>query len=209
MNQLPRHVVQMTSPARPRTPSRPVRVVLLGHHGVGKTTTGRALAAQLGVPFHEEIGRLLAEDPSWRAGDGGVELAQPAFDDEVFRRELARDAQAPKLRIVETWHPGNLAYAEARSPAVARRRLPSVELATRNGRTLVVPLVAPPTVLAARQSEPGPITFYQAVTTRSLTWAAHLGLEILPAVSTHNQTPDSVARSIVATLGSLPWTASI
>lgn len=191
-----------------RAPPRAVTIVLLGHHGVGKTTTGLRLASMLAVPFDEEIGRVLASDPTWRALDSSAENAQPDFDAEVFRRELTRDALAPRLRIVETWHPGNLAYADARSPRVAERNVAAVRAAAARGRTLVVPLTASPTVLAARQSEPGSLSFFQAIADRSIEWARRLGLEILPPHSTDDQTPDAVARAILTNLGSLAWTAS-
>ncbi len=41
-------------------------IILIGPHGVGKTSLGRALSARLEIPFHHELGRELAEDTEWR-----------------------------------------------------------------------------------------------------------------------------------------------
>ena len=74
--------------------------------------------------------------------------------------ETARDArhgQGGGTRIVETWHPGNLAYAEARSPEVAPRW--GDRLRHHAGRTpglLVVPLVIDRATIQDRLTEQGP-----------------------------------------------------
>ncbi len=170
-------------------------VVLIGPHGVGKTTTGRRLSALLDVPFHPELGELLAR----RARPLGHTAAdsQVAFDDELFTAELARDATWGGNRIVETWHPGNLAYAGRRSPEVVARTLDAVTASCRRGPTVVVPLVARRDTLAGRQHEPGPLEFFEAVGKDASIWAARLGLPILEPVSTDDD-PEATALRVAA-----------
>lgn len=100
-------------------------VVLNGIHGSGKTTLGTLLAESEGVRFYHEIGgelRKLSTDNALQSGD--------SFDREVMRREVGRDVEihaSPGLAVVETWHPGNLAYARIRSPKVYEQYLRQFE----------------------------------------------------------------------------------
>lgn len=137
-------------------------VVLVGPHGAGKTTLGSELAALTGWTFHDEIGRRLAEDPRARPAGVTPEDAQQQFDDEVFRRERARDLAWSKdqPRIVETWHPGNLAYAACRSPSVCEAWAPRLRRAIDWSRVWVVPVRASVEVLASRRNEPGDLAFF-------------------------------------------------
>ena len=123
-------------------------VMLIGPHGVGKTSLGRALAKELGIPFHDEIGWRLANDPAFRSSVTHASDAQDRFDEEVFRLELARDRDFRRPRIVESWHPGNLAYAACRSPAVVERFLPQIEEVCIRPLVVVIPLTAPEEILA-------------------------------------------------------------
>lgn len=138
-----------------------VTLVLLGPHGSGKTTLGRELSRVLGWPFDEEIGKrlraeVLAKDPSAHAA-----VPQPAFDERVIAEEIRRDAGRDKEaghRIVETWHPGNLAFAESRSPEVAERwRVTLRDIACRMAGVLMVPLVVRPATVRERLTGPGPL----------------------------------------------------
>lgn len=87
-------------------------------------------------------------------------MRQPDFDEAVFRAELRRDRESPGPRVVETWHPGNLAYALGRSPEAAEAWKPRLREQCRRlgGTVLVVPLRIRPETLRARQTEPGPGT---------------------------------------------------
>lgn len=156
-------------------------IVLVGMHGAGKTTLGRALAATLGVPFHEEIGRRLAEDPRMRPAGRTAEDPQGAFDEAVFREELARDAawEPGAPRVVETWHPGNLAYAVRRSPDVACRLLARFGPAP---GVRVLPVRVPVEIAHSRRSEPGDLDFFARVGREAEGWARRLGLVVLEPV---------------------------
>ncbi len=188
-------------------------LILVGPHGVGKSTLGPMLAHRLGLPFHPELGRALAEDAAWRPVGTTAADAATAFDRELFVRELARDAQAPSNRIVETWHPGNLAFATGRSPAEALRWLPALRAACVVPDAWVLPLMASPATLRARQTEIGDPEFFHAVGEAAITWAAELGLRMLPPLWTDRASPsllaDRVARQLARRrrLTSLPLSA--
>jgi hypothetical protein len=149
-------------------------IVLLGPHGAGKTTLGKRLAAALGVPFHDEVGGRLRLEPSWRPEGTLASDPQACFDEAVFHEESERDlawlASGGGLRVVETWHPGNLAYACRRSPAVAARYLPVVSALVPRARPLCVWICPPWDVLEARRSEPGSLDFFLEVGRACLDW---------------------------------------
>lgn len=80
----------------------PSRVVLLGPEGATTRALGARVAERLGLPFH-----------------AALEVSSAAQDEEVMWRELGRDAASAGARVIEGWHPNNLALAEQRSPRVA------------------------------------------------------------------------------------------
>lgn len=181
-------------------------IVLVGPHGAGKTTLGRLLSARLGVAFEHEIGAelrraQLAVDPTRHAM-----RTQESFDAEVMRRELARDAEHGHgaLRVVETWHPGNLAYAAQRSPETARvyrARLDALPAAWRRS-VVVQPLTLRECTAMARLSEPGPdpralIEFFRAVGDEAVRVARALGVTVLPPLATDDAPPEALAGEVM------------
>lgn len=177
-------------------------VVLLGCHGAGKTSLGRALGRELRWPFHEELGRLLAADPGLRPPHGSAEDAQQSFDDAVFSQELRRDlGWAPgSPRLVETWHPGNLAYAHHRGSRIADKMQDEIEKNCAAFSPVVLPVLAPRDVLARRQSEPGDLHFFLSVAGSALAWAERLRIPVLPPVWTHLDTPSALASTVARQL---------
>ena len=107
----------MQSESTNRLPGKPTIVCLLGIHTSGKTTIGEKLHL-LGLPYYPEIGNELIQT---------VDFSSPEtvewFDREIMKRELERDNSFLSLgveaAVVETWHVGNIAYAEIRTPSVA------------------------------------------------------------------------------------------
>lgn len=175
-------------------------LALLGPHGAGKTTLGQALARRMAVPFDDELGRRLATVQ--RPATISATAAQPSFDDAVLEAELARDVACPDgaLRVVETWHPGNLGFTSLRSP----ERLPDHAARVRrhlHGReALVVVLWAPRPVLRARQSEAAPLSFFLDVSRRAERFARHLGLPLLARLRTDVESAEALADRLIALL---------
>ena len=171
-------------------------LVLLGAHAAGKSTAGESLARLARVPFDDEIGKRLAFDPAWALGREADERAAD-FDREVFAREIARDAMARGPRIVESWHPGNLAYAEVRNEALVA---PLFAQARRSGRgrcAVAVYLLADDATRRRRATEAGDPAFFGRVARRSLHWCGRLGIPVVGTIDTSNACPITVARSVL------------
>lgn len=177
-------------------------LILVGPHGVGKTTIGRALSKEFSIPFDEELGKQLASVPSLRPEGISASSYQPAFDRVVTELEILRDRSAPRSawRIVETWHPGNLAYAHARSPGVVPSILKRIREVTRFSEAVVLPLVASEHTLAQRQTLPEGPLFYSKIAQLSLYWAKRLELSILPEMNVDEAPAEELVWDIADTL---------
>lgn len=101
-------------------------IVLNGKHQAGKTTLGTMLLEKSDkFKFFPEIGGQLRNEVQYNS----LSSSEP-FDREVMRRELERSQeilQCQKIPVVETWHPGNIAYAEQRSPLMVPEYLRKAE----------------------------------------------------------------------------------
>jgi len=168
-------------------------LVIVGPHGSGKSTLGRRVAAYLGWRFDPELGEELRLKTLRMDRTAHAQRPQPAFDAEVLSRELARDREARggPPRVVETWHPGNLAYAALRSPDVAQTygQLVCPTLEALGAAVVVQPLSISLETLEKRCHEPGPedptfIAWLHQVGISSSAHAHALGLEVLPALET-------------------------
>jgi dephospho-CoA kinase len=126
-----------------RMPRHRPLVVIVGVHGAGKTTSATFLS-ELGYLPHLELGwvcrqELLRDDP------GAITLRGEDlewFDEKILALELQRDrfvAEASGLaHCIETWHVGNLAYAQLRSPRLVPRFEEALEAQARAMRPFVV-----------------------------------------------------------------------
>lgn len=176
-------------------------IAITGCHGAGKTTIGTLVARALRLPFHDEVGRRLASDPLERPMGVTAATACDAFDEHVFRAEVERDVEwVGRARVVESWHPGNLAYAMVRNSDVAARWLPELRRRA-STRAVVVQVCASDRVLRARQSEPGPVEFFLEVADKISSATRSLGMVEPIRVATDADSPLLVAERIVATLG--------
>jgi len=94
-------------------------IVIVGIHGSGKTTLGFSLQTK-GFRYYPEIGTELR-----KIYPENVMQKQVEFDMAVMKKELERDNAIYNDRhvaAIETWHIGNIAFAEARdSTDVATR----------------------------------------------------------------------------------------
>jgi hypothetical protein len=178
-------------------------ITLIGPHGVGKTTVGSQLSERLGVSWDDEIGRRLAEDRAMRPEGILPSDGQDRFDRAVFEAELDRDRRAVTPRVVETWHPGNLAYAAKRSPTTTRLYSPAAHASARRVKSGVIVLSAAREVLARRQNEPGSLDFFLAVASDAERWACRMGLPVLGRLRTDRASPEALVHQI--TTLTHPW----
>ncbi|MFM2152162.1 MAG: hypothetical protein RL199_597 [Pseudomonadota bacterium] len=173
-------------------------LVFIGPHGAGKTTLGRLVAEQLGWVFQHELGRELREEALANDPNADATRSQAAFDREVCARELARDQASPFPRVVETWHPGNLAYARRRDSGVDEAAVRSAA-----GRVAIVqPLRIREETALARLSEPGPdaqtlLRFFREVGMEAERIAPEVACIVLPHLDTDDETPERLAEVIV------------
>jgi ABC-type cobalamin/Fe3+-siderophores transport system ATPase subunit len=179
-------------------------LVFIGPHGSGKTTLGKKVAELLGWQYHGEIGKMLRIAALQQSGANHALATQEGFDREVFLRELARDRFDRGLRVVETWHTGNLAYAEMRSPEVATKlgRVACKHTGECKSRILVQPLRMKRVTALERLSEPGPnpdelVDFFMRVAERTEALTMAWGLNMLPPLYTDCGTPREQASAIV------------
>lgn len=93
---------------------------LCGPHCSGKTTILKDFEARGLIGFRgSEIGKDLYYERRLDTAAQGV-----GFEEEVLDREIIRDLQiasSPLLAAVETWHPGNVAYAMVRNPSAVEQ----------------------------------------------------------------------------------------
>ena len=185
-------------------------IVLVGPHAAGKTTLGRSLARHLGWTFHEELGRKLRQQALQENPDAHAARAQANFDRRVIQAEVERDKEwnDGEDRVVETWHPGNMAYAFRRSPEVARTLEEQIlDVVHRHEHVLVQPVLAKPSTIRMRLSEPGPVddlvAFFHAVAMKAMALARQWELPLLEPVWTDRVSEEETLRALVQSPGRL------
>ena len=104
-------------------------VVLVGPHCSGKSTIGRRVADALGWRWDGEIGDRLYEE--------GRAEGRPFPDDrEILEAEQLRDGNG--RRVCESWHPGNLAWAQHRPAQHRPTNWPAIVDQTKQAAAAVV-----------------------------------------------------------------------
>jgi thymidylate kinase len=177
-------------------------IAIIGSHGAGKTTIGRALSVALGIRFDEEIGARLRVAAQARDESAHAIAPQREFDLLVEQLELQRDQDAETPRVVETWHPGNAAYALERNGDDYCVRA-AMRAAQRTRTTLVVPLYVSKQVARARLSERGAppedlVQFFLRVGRRATQLAAEWGLPMIEPICTDSVSIQDVVDRVAA-----------
>lgn len=179
------------------------QIVLIGMHGAGKTTIGRLLAADLGISFDCEIGKSLRRQVQRNDSGSHALCCDDRFDERVMLYELVRDFSSTRPRVIETWHPGNLAFAMERSPNVCNRyfSLLSDRLHDLRETTIVQSLVINAETALQRQSEHGDdaarlCEFFARVAQRTVSLVETFSLPMLPSLSTDDFPPEACAAEI-------------
>lgn len=201
-----------------------ITVALIGPHGVGKTTLGHALASRLGLRFDDEIGRRLRDEALAHDPEAHALASGPEFDERVMELEWRRDRRARALgqsRIVESWHPINLAYAQLRSPSTARAWRTRVDSAM-GPNVMILPLRMDPRTALRRLSEPGPspeqvVEFFSKVAEKAEVFALRSNAVLLspvctsgrPFAETLSECESRIRRAAARSSGSAPQTSMV
>ena len=186
-------------------------IVVIGPHGAGKSSLCHALSKRLGIPYHVEIGEVLANSRQETA-----ETALGQFDLDVLAEERRRDnawakstKETKRSRIVESWHPGNMAYLSARNPdmvsSLSQLTLKFVDEASNlaGQHVLAIHISASEATLRARQHEEGSLGFFMTVGKLSEHWCTNLNIPVIARVCSDNQSPMELAEPIAQTLTTL------
>ena len=182
-------------------------LVFVGSHASGKSTLARRIAESLGWSFHDEIGERLRREVLARDPQQHALCEQPAFDQQVTEEELARDRDAPRHRVIETWHPGNLAYAKQRSLALWEELFSRIErsLPRQRQHIAIQPLRIGLETLRERLHEPGPagddfLYGLLRIGEEATHLAKEMGFFLLPTLATDSITIEEGCALILARL---------
>jgi nicotinamide riboside kinase len=185
-------------------------LVFIGPHGAGKTTLAQLVAKKLGWRFDHEIGRMLREKALEKDSNDHALASQEEFDKKVIRSEILRDRKNVFPRIVETWHPGNFAYAKLRSPDVVKNFERTIKKHIYNLRSQVLmqPLRIFKSTALRRLSEPGPdpvqlVDFFHRVAKEAEELSECWGLRKLPVLYTDEASTKALSEQICHKLAKL------
>ena len=192
------------------------QIVLVGPHASGKSTLGRRLAEYLGWSFHSELGLKLRREALAANSKAHAAHSDEDFDRLIFAQEAQRDCLNSTPRVIETWHVGNLAYVEHRTPQLQAELLERITplLLSQNSRTLCIPLSISRKTLAARLHEPSSenkedfISFLSSVGCRATQIIDELQLQRTACIHTDHTTPDEALLHICQELQCLQLAAA-
>ena len=182
-------------------------IVLVGPHGAGKTTIGKMLSKIYKWHFDYEIGKKLRAEIIDINPDYHAMLEQDNFDKKVLSLEKIRDIENSRNRIVETWHPGNCAYAMLRSRKVAKSIYEDVKdhLNKYDGNIIIQPIVINRNTILKRLNESGPnkndlSEFFLRVYEKTISIAAKLKLKVLEPINTNNTSISNTVDRVIYNL---------
>ncbi len=156
-------------------------VFLCGPHCSGKSSILQALYGESVLSaWGAEIGKELYYQHHF-----DTENRNQNFEFEVSRRELERDreyAQVQGIIGIETWHPGNLAYAAVRNPSIVPQLIQRMKESPLISNAYGIRLCISPEVILERtktfqQNKDWAVGFYKKIDSVLGTCLKQLGLQ--------------------------------
>lgn len=172
---------------------------------------GKDGGGRLSIPFDDELGKRLRARELKKSHNNHAFTNLAFFDEEIMHREMLRDILAKGPRVVETWHPGNLAFCRERNSIIFERYRSLVisHLTSLPGLTFIQPLRINREILRKRQSEFAGNgvdlhDFFWRVSEATESLAHEFGLQFLPPVQTDQADPVVCCETIISHLHPLP-----
>lgn len=193
---------------------RPVCLVFLGPTGAGKSTVGEILRNDHGWRYYDEIGRRFYEELILQNEILDGAQIPVEIDRQILKAELDRDRHLIEKNencIIESWHPGNLAYADTRGTILDTSELTTIQTwATKileKYECFCQPLTIDDlTILRRGDKRSGKLTqtqldFYKKVYHSMLYWADELEIPKLPEIDCSDISPLQVSHQILEHVG--------
>jgi hypothetical protein len=120
-------------------------IIFNGAHSSGKSTLARMLCEKHKLPFFHEIGYEVLKSFHY--------VPTPELDPTIMQKELERDnglLSIPSVPVVETWHPGNMAYAYIRNKKAYGKYLQGFEKTLKNFSPIAVNITITETTFKTR-----------------------------------------------------------
>ncbi len=186
--------------------SRPKILFVCGPHCSGKSSILKYLYEKAYLScWGPEIGKELFYQLHFK-----TDLQDQKFEFEVSRRELERDREYAEIKGnigIESWHPGNLAYAAVRNPSVVPLLIAYMKNSPLLADAYGIRLCIDPEVIRERthtfvQKKDWAVDFYQKIDNRMENCIEQLGLKnrciLIDANQKFVDVIDEVQKAIIA-----------